>query len=267
MFAEVSRFCHNLIKVELALNPINFKYIKEVKNNTKHNKSLKKKTQTPELRVQLENMRIDDDAFERIYSEIERKKKEQEEASKRLERQTERLDGIKAAEEAKFMELKKEHDDMKMKNVRISEEVSKVEEQITFARIHGERDIRNNNEKIAVIASEIKNKEKIRSHIKEDYALKRSQADHKISQLKALLKHEEMVRKNSEQGLISLKRRLNDLMAERRVLMNAGDVKKDEGKVFLASEKLATAKKSVIKKTPRKGSAKRDDESSSRSKK
>lgn len=267
MFAEVSRFCHNLTKVELSLNPINFKYIKEVKNNTKHNKTLQKKTQAPELRIQLETMRIGEDAFERIYNEIERKKKEQEEASKRLERQAERLDSIKASEEAKFLEIKKEHDDMKMKNVKISEEVSKVEEQIKFTRIHGERDIKNNNEKIAVIASEIKTKEKIRSHIKEDYALKRSQTDHQISQLQTLLKHEEMVRKNAEQGLISLKRRLNDLMAERRVLMNVGDVKKDEGKVFLASEKLASTKKSGIKKTPRKGSAKRASESSSRSKK
>ena len=258
----------------LSLNPINLKYIKEVKSNMQNNKSLKNKNKTPELKNQLISMQIGEDAFDRIYIEIERKKKEQEDASKRFEKQSERLDSVKAAEEVKYLELKNEHDGMKQKNVKISEEVSKQEEQIKFTRIYGERDIKNNNEKIAVIASEIKSKEKQRSHIKEEYALKRSQAEHHVYQLQNLLKHEQMVRKNAEQGLVSLKRRLDDLLIERRMLINPGESKNDEAKEFLASEKLASSKKSGSdpptlrsKKSQRKGSAKRVKESSARSKK
>lgn len=59
LFSEVSRCNTNILKLNLEMNQINFKYLNDIKENTKSNKIIYQKSLVPKLKKKIESMQFD----------------------------------------------------------------------------------------------------------------------------------------------------------------------------------------------------------------
>ena len=160
LFSEVTRANEIILKLVLDYNPINYKYINDVKQNLKKNKKQQTKKVVPRLKMQIQKMQIDDKAINRVKHKISVKRKEYSEAEQKLERQNERLEEIKLTEEQKLQSLKEEYSVLKDKNIKLSESLDSFNEQCTKKKIELERQIQTWSDKVAYTVAEIKQNEK-----------------------------------------------------------------------------------------------------------
>ena len=127
---EVARFNQNIVKISLELNPMNFKFISEIKVYLRNNELLKKQSQVPQLQAVLEKNQVRSSEIGHILNKITQKVKEQGEAENKLKSQGERLQVMRDQEREKLEELKKEYSEIKRSSNLLSSEIENINTQI-----------------------------------------------------------------------------------------------------------------------------------------
>ena len=126
IFCEISRFKRNLLKLNLELNPMNFKYVNDIKNNVLNNIDHHQKTLVPKLRTIIDKIFIDNNAIDDLNSKIALKQREKNDAKNKLKNQGNKLENAKETENEKLMKLKNEYDSLREHSMKLSEEIDEL---------------------------------------------------------------------------------------------------------------------------------------------
>ena len=117
------RHNQNILKITLELNPLDFKFITDIKISLRNNELYQIKMQVPKLQEIIEKKINDCNGIEKLYSHINQKKKEQEDGENKLRSHEERLQSIKTQEKIKYEEIKKESIDIKNRRTVVTAEM------------------------------------------------------------------------------------------------------------------------------------------------
>ncbi|CAG9313129.1 PPP1R37_4 [Blepharisma stoltei] len=244
LLSEVSRYNSNILRLNLDMNPINFKYLNDVKQNLRHNKRLHQKSLVPKLKEKLDNLQFDEGVIDEIKGKIESKKREKDEMQNKLLKINEKYEEVKYAENQRFLELSDELQKYRDVNIELSKSLDCFHLEINKEKMHGDKQVNEWGDKIANEVAAYKLMEKEKMHIKEELSLKRGQVQVTVDNFREALEREETAKRNAESTLSYIKKKLE----EKKQTLN--DIKYPkapvrEPKTFLASEKLASAKKQV----------------------
>lgn len=127
---EAARFNKSICKLSLELNPMNFKFITEVKDLTKSNELKKKKRTVPVLRYALERQKTQGKTIESVHTRIGQKKKEKTEIENKVKAQGDRLEQMKAQEREKLEGLKTEFSSIRSQSFSLSAEIENLQSQM-----------------------------------------------------------------------------------------------------------------------------------------
>jgi Ran GTPase-activating protein (RanGAP) involved in mRNA processing and transport len=127
---EAARFNQNILKISLELNPLNFKFIAEVKDLTKVNISLKKRKIIPILINEIDKNKHQGKNIDGVFARITQKRKEKVEAENKVKVQGDKLEVMKQQEKAKLDELKNEFSTVKSHSFALSAEVENLNNMI-----------------------------------------------------------------------------------------------------------------------------------------
>ncbi|CAG9312143.1 unnamed protein product [Blepharisma stoltei] len=272
---EVSRLNQNILRLVLDLNPVNLKYINDIRQNMKRNKENHSKKIIPKLREKIEKLTIDHQEVEEIQWKLHLMRREHEEAEMKLDSDNDKLDIMKENEEVKVEVLHSEYLSLKRLNEELSENLNNINQECQLLKSQSEWTMNDLADKIAHAVAETKRAEKKRSSVREETALKRGQSNEVVSQLNDKLFLEEAGKRNAGNTLKILKERLDAKKEEiaslrspkeskrkesKRDLKHSPSPKRKKGvimnkleetKTFLASEKLASRMKEERKKRSR----------------
>ena len=162
---ELVRFNHHILQLSLDLNPLNFKFITDIKVNLRHNQNLKNQELVPKLQEKIEKSQDLSNDIQKVFNKISQKIKEQNEGEVRLKGQGEKLEVLKKQEREKTEELKARYLELKSKSFALSTELESYNNQINVnliqkIRMQGEKQISEMSNKIGFVAVQIKNSEK-----------------------------------------------------------------------------------------------------------
>lgn len=127
---EAARFNQNVIRISLELNPVNFKFIAEIKDLTRVNESLKKKKIVPILINEIDKHRYHDRNIDGVFTRINQKQKEKSEAEHRVKIQNDKLEQMKKQEKEKLEELKSEYGLIKSQSYSLNAEIENLNNMI-----------------------------------------------------------------------------------------------------------------------------------------
>lgn len=251
---ESLRYNQTVLRITLDLNPLNYKFITEIKELLQNNEALKKKSLLPKLQLQVEKTSFGVHNIDNVHQRIQQKTKEKQDAETRLRNQGEKLEGMKEIEKQKFNELRAEYDEMKSKSYGLSAEIDTILSQINVkiiqrVRLQGEKNISEISTKIGQIASQTKQAEKMRKkylglNLKEKVQMTKAQSEFTLKQFQDEMFQSDMAKKIAETVLRTTKTRALEAKNELQRLKNPVVFKAEVPKNFLASEKLASTKKS-----------------------
>ncbi|OMJ89285.1 hypothetical protein SteCoe_8582 [Stentor coeruleus] len=246
---ESLRYNQNILRITLDLNPLNYKFISEIKEFLQNNNALKKKSLVPKLQVQVVKTSFDIHNIDNVHQRIQQKVKEKQDAEIRLRNQSEKLEGMKEAEKLKFNELRAEYNEIKSKSYGLSAEIDTILSQINRVRFQGEKNISEMSTKISQIASQTKQAEKMRKkylglNLKEKVQITKAQSEFISKQFQDEMFQSDMAKKIAETYFRASKAKILEMKNELQRLKNPVVSKAEVPKNFLASEKLASAKKS-----------------------
>ena len=135
LFSEITRYKHNILKLNLETNPLNFKYLETIKKNLKTNQEHQQKLVVPKLLQILERIQFRDDAMIELNQRILQKEKERAEVENKLKNQGLKLEDIKNIEESKIIEVKNEYASLREISQKLSKEIEDITNQINVVFI------------------------------------------------------------------------------------------------------------------------------------
>ena len=161
LFSEISRYKHNILKLGLELNPMDFKYLEVIKGNLRYNNDNLQKSMVPKLQQMIKKIQFKATALDEINSRIVKKQKEKAEVEGNLISKGSKLDETKGLEQAKLEELKKEYAGLKETSMKMSNEINELHTQITVrikqrVKIQGEKQVDEIGGKIEEVNVELK---------------------------------------------------------------------------------------------------------------
>lgn len=244
VLVEVTRYNRSLVKASLDNNPINLKYIREIKTNLKRNRQALQKNLAPMLKRQLKSMQIRENALDEVLGDLHKRKAEAEDAEVRLHKQTDQLQRFKAEEEEKYEIVHKDFVTTREVHTVLAEELDQLEDQLRKIQLKGEQETRNWEDKIATLAADVNKLTKDNATTRKEFALKRSQNELKVDSVQQVLDEKQADKRRVEYSIKILREQIEKQKIELEIAN-----KPEEAKNFLASEKLANTKKPYPKKT------------------
>lgn len=134
-FSELSRWKRNLLKLNLDLNPLNFKYLEIIKNNVKANYEHQQKSIIPKLQETIGRLQFRGSALEDLHNRIIQKQKERFDMEKKLKTKGVRLEDVRESENLKFKALKNEYTTLRELSQKMSYEIDDIYGQINVKSI------------------------------------------------------------------------------------------------------------------------------------
>mmetsp|Transcript_19024 Transcript_19024/g.34580 ORF Transcript_19024/g.34580 Transcript_19024/m.34580 type:complete len:765 (-) Transcript_19024:460-2754(-) len=239
LLVEVTRYNRSLLKASLDNNPINYKYIREIKTNLKRNREAFQKNLAPMLRRQLKAMQIRENALDELLVDLERKKNEAHDAEARLYKQTEQLERFKLEEEQKYEEVHTDYERTRQEHSSLAEELQLLEDELRKVKLKGEQEVRNWEDKLANMAADLNKLTKENAATKQEFSLKRSQNQLKLDAVQQVLDEKLADKRRVEYSIKILREQID----KQKVDLENVNKPDEEAKTFLASEKLASSKK------------------------
>ena len=135
MLSEISRFKHNILKLTLDINPMNFKYIHDIKTNVYRNYQFQQKQLVPNLQKIIDKIQIKGNSMDDMHLRITQKQKEKNDAENKLKNQGNKLENIKDQEESKFQELREEYNTLRESSLKLSAEIDDLTMQMNVKYI------------------------------------------------------------------------------------------------------------------------------------
>ena len=126
LFSEISRFKPNILKISLDLNPMNLKYMIDIKRNVLSNFEYQQKLVVPKLQKIIDKIYVESNALEELNGKIAKKKKERNDAEHKLKNQGNKLENIKETEEEKLIKIKEEYSNLRDKSIQLSQEIEEL---------------------------------------------------------------------------------------------------------------------------------------------
>ena len=253
VLSEITRFKHNLLKLSLDLNPVNLKYISEIKTNTIYNHELQQKKLVPQLQKIIDKISINESAMEELKNRLSLKQKEKNDAEHKLKSQGAKLENIKETEEQKLKELQDEYESLRESSLKLSKEFDDLQQQLNVffmqkARFFEEKNVKDAFDKIGFVASDIKILEKksiiyAETALKEEISFKKNRSEAVLTDLREDLDYQDTVKKSAESTLLMLKTRLDEKKLMIDMIKNPRAFNAQPAKNFLAGQKLASIKK------------------------
>ena len=131
LFSEVCRYKRNILKLDLELNPMDFKYLEVIKGNLRCNNENLQKSMVPKLQMMIKRVQFKASALDDINNRIVKKQKEKNEVEGNLVSKGSKLDETRGAEQARLEELRKEYFELKNISMKLSNEINELHAQIT----------------------------------------------------------------------------------------------------------------------------------------
>lgn len=162
VLAEITRFKPNLLKIDLTMNPMNLKYVKEIKDNLNRNNFNYKQLLSPRLKREIEKQKqaIGQDGIESVFLQINDKKKEKKEYFDRIEKLQQKLNLTKNEEYEKNSALSTELQEIKEKSQNFSVEIENTHLDYYKIRIVLEKQQNESSDLIAFTQQDIQKLEK-----------------------------------------------------------------------------------------------------------
>lgn len=160
LLSEITRFKGNLLKIELSMNPINLKYVKEIKDNLIRNNLNYKTLLSPRLRMENEKLTRSEYNIEEIKVKIQEKAREKVDVQDKISKQAVRLQKTIIEEKEKYQLVKEEFLDLRAKSQGLSKELEKILQEMTKIRYQGDKDQKELQDSAAFAALDIKKFEK-----------------------------------------------------------------------------------------------------------
>lgn len=182
VLARIATRNRSLTTVGLQFNPVSVRLKREVGRSASTNRLRKQRSVTPLLRSSLKTMRVPPTAFADIDKEVDSRKLERTALESNLAAQTQRLSALRVEEEAKFGRLKLQLEEVKKVKLDRAVELREVQNQLKQERKQGEEEYRELEQSFFDLAGTTKRLEKELKRIRENYALKRSQATQQLVQ-------------------------------------------------------------------------------------
>ena len=129
LFSEYTRYKHNILKLGLEINPMNFKYLEIVRENLLANYQYQKKMLVPRLQKIIQKIQFKGTAFEELNERISQKQKERNELEAKLKSKGLKLEDIKNSENEKFEEIRKEYNNLRDISLNLSNEIEEIHSQ------------------------------------------------------------------------------------------------------------------------------------------
>ena len=161
ILAEITRFKTNLRKIDLGMNPINLKYVKEIRDNVTRNNFNYKQLLSPRIRKEIEKLTVADYDLDYITNKIQDKIKEKQEFEEKIVKHKQKLESAHSEEAEKYQVIRTEFTECKEKSQGLSKVLEKLTQEVTKTRYLSEKEIRELGENIAYTAQDIKKIEKL----------------------------------------------------------------------------------------------------------
>lgn len=239
LLVEVTRYNRSLLKASLDNNPINYKYIKEIKANLKRNRDAFQKNLAPMLKRQLKAMQIRENALDELLVDLEKRKNEARDAETRLHKQTELMEQFRLEEEQKYQDVHEDYEATRQEHTELAEELDRLEDELRKVRLKGDQEIRSWEDKLANLAADLNKLTKDNGVTRQDFSLKRSQNQLKVDAVQQVLDEKLADKRRVEYSIKILREQIDKQKADLEHLHKP----EEEAKTFLASEKLASSKK------------------------
>jgi chromosome segregation ATPase len=239
LLVEVTRYNRSLLKASLEKNPINYKYVSEIKTNLKRNYAEYQRNLVPMLKRQIKSMQIRDNALDDLLVDLEKRKTEETDAEIRLQKQAEIAEKFKVDEEAKYQEVRSEYESVRAEHASLADELSHLEDRHRQITLKGEQEIQSWEDKIASMAADLNKLTKDNATTRQDFSLKRSQNQLKLDAVQQILDEKQADKRRVEYSIKILREQIDKQKAELEQVHKP----EEEAKTFLASEKLASSKK------------------------
>ncbi|OMJ80873.1 hypothetical protein SteCoe_18776 [Stentor coeruleus] len=220
MLAEVTRYKGNLLIVDLNMNPINLKYIKEIKDNLARNNSNYKTLLSPRLRVENEKLNMYDFEIEVIKEKIEDKIREKSDVQEKISKQTAKLRSTIEEEKEKYRLVKEEFIEAKTKNQNYSKTLENTVKEIAEVCYIGEKNIKDLQEAISLAAVEAIKLEKKKKQMKEDFGMKRSKLISEIETIGYYKKDAEIHRDSALSSIDICRSKIRNMIEEINMIKN-----------------------------------------------
>ena len=160
LLAEITRFKNNLLKIELGMNPINLKYIKEIKDNLNRNNFNYKQLLSPRIKKEIEKLTVTDNDIESIFLKIKDKTKEKLDYEEKITKQQEKLNNAIIDESEKYKIIMIELNEFKSQSQALSKELENILFELNRLKITSEKQVKEGSEQIAYTMQDIKKLEK-----------------------------------------------------------------------------------------------------------
>ena len=134
-FSEFTRYKHNILKLCLEINPMNFKYLEIIQNNMKSNHEYKQQMLIPKLQKMIDKIAFKDSLIEELYEMIAQKEKEKFDLERKLKSKIAQFEELKSLENKKFEEIKKDYVSLREISLKLSSEIDDLYSQIKVSCI------------------------------------------------------------------------------------------------------------------------------------
>lgn len=162
VLAEITRFKPNLLKIDLTMNPMNLKYVKEIKENLNRNNFNYKQLLSPKLKREIEKQKqaIGQGGIEQVFMRIDDKKKEKRDYYEKIEKLQQKLSVTKSEEGEKNSAVSHELLETKDKSQVLSVEIENFQIEFFKARIALEKQQNEASDSIAFTQQDIQKLDK-----------------------------------------------------------------------------------------------------------
>ncbi|OMJ89312.1 hypothetical protein SteCoe_8515 [Stentor coeruleus] len=251
LLSEITRFKGNLLKIELSMNPINLKYVKEIKDNLIRNNLNYKTLLSPRLRMENEKLTRSEYNIEEIKEKIQEKAREKVDMQDKISKQSLRLQSTIIEEKEKYQIVKEQFLDLRAKSQGLSKELEKILQEMTKIRYQGDKEQKEFQDLIAFAALDIKKVEKQKAQMKEEFGLKRAQLQNEIIEINYYKKDAEIARDSALSSYDLARNKIQSIKEEIELIKNPNkvveEVKKSRGRKKRRSRSPAKTSRKIIK--------------------
>lgn len=225
ILAEVTRYRGNLLVIDLNMNPINLKYVKEIKDNLAKNNLNYKTLLSPRLRVENEKLTMFDYGINDVKEKIEEKIREKADVQEKISKQTAKLQNTITEEREKYRLVKEEFIEAKTRSQDCSKALENTMQEIAKVCYVGEKDIKDLQESISLVAIETiklerKSKLYLGKQMKEDFGMKRSRFISEIETIGYYKKDAEIHRDSAFSSLDICRNKIRSMKEEINMIKN-----------------------------------------------
>ena len=225
ILAEVTRYKNNLLKIELGMNPINLKYIKEIKDNLQKNILNYKQLLSPRIRKEIEKLTLTDRDINGVFEKIHSKAQEKIDYQEKIVRQKAKLENTISEESLKLNTVKTELIEAKDQSSLLSKKLEDILYELTRIKFATDKDSKERSDEIAFMALEIQRLKKqsniyVEDTMKEVFGMKRSQINGVIDGLRNSKKDADIGLGSAKNSLDMAKSKIHAMILEIEKIKN-----------------------------------------------